>query len=77
MSAREKAGDGEPHHAFLSDDDAMDVLLDPSEELGGALWFEGSILGSRHRQKSRTEAPGFQPCELRSILKQARLGLMR
>jgi len=46
----------------------MDVLLDPSEELGGALWFEGSILGSRHRQKSRTEAPGFQPCELRGFI---------
>ena len=39
MAAGDEAGDGKANHAFLADDDAMDVFLDPAEELRRALWL--------------------------------------
>ena len=36
MAAGDESRRGQPHDAILADDDAVDVLLDPAEELGRA-----------------------------------------
>jgi len=54
VAAGDEAGDREPDHALLADDDAVDVLLDPAEELRCTLGLKGGFLGRRHAAKSRT-----------------------
>jgi len=46
VAASDQAGDREPDHALLADDDAVDVLLDPGQKLGRALRFELVAFGS-------------------------------
>ena len=63
MAAGDQTGDGQADHAFLADDDAMDVFLDPAEELRCTLrlqfWFPRRRHAGKSRADARVSSPGF------------------
>src|ERR1700704_5311649 len=63
MTAGDQARDGQANHAFLADDDAMYVFLDPAEELRRTLrlqfWFPRRRHAGKSRADARVSSPGF------------------
>jgi len=64
VSACHETGQGQADHAVLADDDEVDVLLHPVEQLGGTTWLEGWFLCRGHNDRqsrgaTRRQIPSY------------------